>query len=532
MENLTEIIAEDYKKWKTRDQIWISAPTGIGKTFFILDTFWKYVASSNKGRILIIENRLSLKMQLQTECMKRCGIYKDPLIAQDVRDFKGLTLITYQEMEERYESGTLQEFLIAHDIRYCVFDEVHYIIEDSSFRRQTGLWPGIIKALGCRMKIYMSATLEKFWEYMTWRDKSLEWAVFRSGTCDYYPVEDDLYSGIYSEPKKIWIYNISPSQKHIEPWVYKDYAEIAEKINDDPSDDKWLVFVSNKEKAQKELLPLIKTDKEFVTSDIDTNGTIKDIAENEMFAGKVLVTTKILDNGVNLKDLKLKNIVMSTYSETEFKQMLGRKRWEATDEILNVYLPRKSQEYFQTILNKKINPVLRMFGEDITFNDVLNNEKIYRFAKNFMIVKNGKLEINSAAKAQFFAEQRFVKNMIEKLGEDDMAFVFEQLSWLPSTSTYNKERDLTWLRQVKGQEDIKKFLEKHQNICMDKTEQQKFRETLQNLVAGSGESISKKSNRLAGKAVINRYLEPLGWEIQTKAGKKKGEETLWRLIKM
>ena len=35
MENLTEIIAEDYKKWKTRDQIWISAPTGIGKTFFI-----------------------------------------------------------------------------------------------------------------------------------------------------------------------------------------------------------------------------------------------------------------------------------------------------------------------------------------------------------------------------------------------------------------------------------------------------------------------------------------------------------------
>lgn len=170
-----------------------------------------------------------------------------------------------------------------------------------------------------------------------------------------------------------------------------------------------MVFVSNKEKAQKELLPLIKTDKEFVTSDIDTNGTIKDIAENEMFAGKVLVTTKILDNGVNLKDLKLKNIVMSTYSETEFKQMLGRKRWEATDEILNVYLPRKSQEYFQTILNKKINPVLRMFGEDITFNDVLNNEKIYRFAKNFMIVKNGKLEINSAAKAQFFAEQRFVK---------------------------------------------------------------------------------------------------------------------------
>lgn len=67
---------------------------------------------------------------------------------------------------------------------------------------------------------------------------------------------------------------------------------------------------------------------------------------------------------------------------------------------------------------------------------------------------------------------------------------------------------------------------------MDKTEQQKFRETLQNLVAGSGESISKKSNRLAGKAVINRYLEPLGWEIQTKAGKKKGEETLWKLIKM
>jgi len=53
--------------------------------------------------------------------------------------------------------------------------------------------------------------------------------------------------------------------------------------------------------------------------------------------------TKVLDNGVNIKDDELKHIVIYTNNQTEFIQMLGRKR-RKDDEIVNLYLKHRSED--------------------------------------------------------------------------------------------------------------------------------------------------------------------------------------------
>ena len=65
---------------------------------------------------------------------------------------------------------------------------------------------------------------------------------------------------------------------------------------------------------------------------------IRNIRKCGKFNCDVLITTSVLDNGVNIKDPDVKNIVLITDDEVEFKQMLGRKRFLAEDEVVEVFI--------------------------------------------------------------------------------------------------------------------------------------------------------------------------------------------------
>ena len=57
-------IGKDYVDWKYNDRIFISAPTGSGKTTFILHTLLPYYSSQNL-KILYLVNRRILKEQIK-----------------------------------------------------------------------------------------------------------------------------------------------------------------------------------------------------------------------------------------------------------------------------------------------------------------------------------------------------------------------------------------------------------------------------------------------------------------------------------
>lgn len=51
----------------------------------------------------------------------------------------------------------------------------------------------------------------------------------------------------------------------------------------------------------------------------------------------MLFTTKVLDNGVNLKDKAIKHIIIEQTDMVEFMQCLGRKRVQSPDDIITLY---------------------------------------------------------------------------------------------------------------------------------------------------------------------------------------------------
>ena len=62
------------------------------------------------------------------------------------------------------------------------------------------------------------------------------------------------------------------------------------------------------------------------------------IAQEEKFSQKILITTEVLDNGVNIKDTNLRHIVIQDMEQTTFLQMLGRKRFLNEDETEKTFV--------------------------------------------------------------------------------------------------------------------------------------------------------------------------------------------------
>ena len=64
---------------------------------------------------------------------------------------------------------------------------------------------------------------------------------------------------------------------------------------------------------------------DMVTSN-DNSELKKYIIENERFECKVLITTSVLDNGVNIKDDDVTNIIIDSFDKVTFIQEIGRIR--------------------------------------------------------------------------------------------------------------------------------------------------------------------------------------------------------------
>ena len=125
--------------------------------------------------------------------------------------------------------------------------------------------------------------------------------------------------------------------------------------------EKWIVFVASKSKGWKiqeelgdEIAVFITTDSKRESGSkrigiINAEETYKDICNKEKFSQKVLICTSVLDNGINIKDRNVKNIVISVFDKVTFLQMLGRKRIEE-GERLNLYI----HEYSTGELKRKL----------------------------------------------------------------------------------------------------------------------------------------------------------------------------------
>lgn len=534
----SDIVGNDCDAWKAGESIFVDAPTGSGKTFFILNQLVPKAVSEGK-EVLFLSNRYLLREQLKGDIAQRQGL---PTGTKNflyyIEEFEGITVMTYQKLQKFKQHTSALDWAISDlcsRFAYVVFDEAHYFFADSLFNPEI-LWilDFIKKYKG--VSIFLSATMEglpefiiniKYADKICWRTEkrispvltTIEFLQTTTWTC--------------GQHFFCWLYHVKPEKRALKIFYYTDFRELLPMINDADSPSKWLVFGSSKDKIRGWEREIISTH-EVIDADNKNSpekaAFVREMLAKEKFSCKVLLTTSVLDNGVNLKDPELKNIVIETISKTEFLQMLGRKRIMNNREVVNLYIPIRSAAYFSSLLKLHLEPTCEVLNckEGRLLELLMRDNNTYEIVKKFCCVVQGKLTINPVAKRSVENQQHFVKRMLACLKEDPWAFIKEQLSWIGEEQTFCIQNSLTFQSEERQKLEIQDILASYQGRNLDKEEQERFCIKINNALAKMKKIYGKKG-RIPKKNQLNKIFMDLSipFFVDSICGKKKGEITFW-----
>lgn len=286
----------DYKEW-TPGLYLVDAGCNAGKSTFVIKELYPFAREQHK-RILMFSNRLALKGQQE-------------ILTQGT----DIMLMTYQKLEfnqyqqkieiiSTYQHEDLMPFVEQFD--YLVLDEAHYLFQDASFNLATETIIEMVERYrDSKIVLMLSATPQLLKKYFDTQIKKT------------YVVERD-----YSYIKKLY--------------AYDDREAVFKIINDIPKNEKIVFFGDKKERLQE----LQRQFEDSVYLSSDNKGqelTFKQIVTQEYFDCRILFTTKVLDNGINLKDKAIKHIIIDLSDLTEFVQCLGRRRITDMNDTVTVY---------------------------------------------------------------------------------------------------------------------------------------------------------------------------------------------------
>ncbi len=334
---LSNGIGEEYKSWETNDpnnatdtsHIFIESPTGTGKTSFILNKLLPYAAKKQR-HILYLCNRTALEKQMKNAVAKKLLPARNDIPCTDNNAFffperkASITILNYQSLLRSIKLNQQNGYFF-NPFYYVILDEAHFFLEDALFNSLTGIiYDKIMTHFSRAVLIFMSATIIEF-----------------EGIYDLTKKDSSNY---YFSPNL----NITTTKYHnsftntrYQPYTYQTDNEVISKIKTCPDNEKWLIFVSSK-KAGENLKTKIResTGKTVAFLDSSKKKTItwERIVKDSHFAENILISTKVLDNGVNITDPSVKHIVLPFCCKTDFLQMLGRKRFTEKNEMVNVYI--------------------------------------------------------------------------------------------------------------------------------------------------------------------------------------------------
>ena len=534
---LEEIIGNQYRKWKNGEWIFISAPTGTGKTTFVLNQLVPEAKNSGK-EVLFLSNRTILRDQVKNIVARRQGIDVGVRFLKEVEEFDGITLMSYQKVQALMESTSLYSWFDVKRYMYIIFDEAHYILEDSTFNAKVIYIEKFIEGCCCT-KIFMSATIQEVRSYIL--ENYLQSKIIEVGEQQVTPYITSVplktyisNIGLYSY---LWMIDVPQYTRNAKIKYFDNYNQIAEKIN--KSDTKWLIFSSNKGRVG-EWKSRIKRSYEIVSAEDKEKSIITEIISSEKFSTDVLITTKLLDNGVNFKDETLKNLVIDTISEVEFIQMVGRKRLKQSEKM-TIYIPKKTKMFFVGYDNLHFAKILKVLESNIrrrTFvQELLDDSEMYDIVRRFFVYSSKKQDVGEDAEsgmvlntAGLYKVRRlytFVKRMEEELQTDKYAFVKAQLQWLGVAESFDQENDLTLENRKIILDELKNYLIQLEDEELDKNLQVEFRKKITEFMHSN--EYEFKSGRVAGKSAINEFFKKMqiNYVVDVRKAVKKGDATKW-----
>jgi superfamily II DNA or RNA helicase len=318
---------EDYKQWESGLYL-ISAGTGQGKSWWVTNELYEYACSQNR-KIIVLTNRTVLNKQLKMLLgNKEIIVWNYQLLEQNqIRC----------NMNQTADGGETNLMDVLERFDYIILDEAHYIFQDASFNRNTETILQMVERFyQSKIIVMLTATPNILKDYYCSRGMLKK----------YYEFEAD-----YSYLRKVYTYSKKDSVKDI--------------IRNIPRDEKIIFFGSN-EGRLKELKHYYQNEGERVAfvcaRNRDESGAVSQIIENQRFDYRMLFSTQVLDNGINIKDKQVKHIFIEMYDLTEFIQCLGRKRSIDAEDTVTLYFRDYSHSLQLEYDNLK--KLLKIYEED------------------------------------------------------------------------------------------------------------------------------------------------------------------------
>lgn len=304
----------EYERWLEGKKVVIHAPTGMGKTTFVLEHFL-LCCMYKKMKVLILCNRRLLKAQYEFDLAELFDRYTEMCEYVEVK--------TYQEMAEMLKSGQDVKYLLKnYDV--VVADEFHYFYQDSDFNPfgTYVLLQGLVCAGYDKTMVFITATYEEVRPLLERGFECCRQKLYMSedfhGDLSNCKLEADFIYD-FSECADFSYFNCIAVEDPETIW-----SEIAK------SSKKSIIFIDDKRYAEELKEELYKTwgvKKEEIyllnSSIMDEKSTdivIRTLAVAHSVKPKILITTSVLDNGVSIHDIDVGNIVIATESKTNFIQ--------------------------------------------------------------------------------------------------------------------------------------------------------------------------------------------------------------------
>lgn len=503
---VSDEIGNDYKEWKCGDIVTINAQTGTGKTHFIINKLIGYFNLSKD--YLYICNRVELKRQIKYDLIQKYNLYKkfsinentcdkveiagvvcDKKLIDDTNKFKNVTIKSYHniiEDELEYIYNNQKNYLHKYD--YIICDECHFFLTDAAFNSKSyiALNKLVNEYYDNSVRIFISATIDEVFESINKAHDKIR--------------DDEVFIDIKKHE-----YSTGIDYSYINAKYFSKDKDMIQTIRNDKSNDKWLWFVTSKSVGRKikSELKEYNIDAEFISAE-SNNREKKNISAKGSFSCKVLITTKCLDNGVNMTDGQLKNIILNAYDKVTFIQELGRKRVNIDmAQMINLYIPTLSSSKFEKLLynsNNKLEQALLFKENKEDFNRRYNDNVKEIYGDIFRLDKfTGKLTINDIGLTRAVYDTLFYEEIVGKFNSkiyDQFAYIKEQLSWLGLEDTFNESNLIEEVFDEVVKDELKIFLEKAYNNN-EKFTKDYFKETVMNII-NSDNNIRIKFNEIDG----------------------------------
>ena len=574
------ITDEMIRMWQPSGNIFISAGTGKGKNTFIKNHLLKF-SNYNSGTIIIFENRESLLSQQRIDLIN--SIDPQAMMYHNLeKNYKSenmiifgkhenIMLISYQKAALKLLGGDIHFIEFLKRSKYIVFDEVHYLIDDSDFNKGVNIIAEYLiqnyitpegQLLSNATRIFMSGSMEEMFIVFQQMGYYFDTAKVY---CNYYPRSN--FNEILNELNKLMyfespdhIVSLPTDYSYISPYMYKEYSDIVPLIKD--SNDKWLIFINSKKQGNELCNEINSVCGEntavFLNADNkrskDMTDTYQNLLNNERFENKVLITTNVIYNGVNIKDKALKNIVIPMTTVPIMKQQIGRKRLSAGDNSLNVYFPKASYDDIRKHFKKNIDDYFEIknaehsiaTGNVTAINGLYGEISKYIYAKTVPQYPQPHIILNVSmlANMKLHFEAMFNLFMLHRLKDDEEAYIKVLLEHLGIGHKFEEVVNVIPLTEeekiANAKEEMIKLLDEYCansiiDVCVEGeyTEIPKFTERVNNIYKSVYDKAinSQWANRKRTVAdnIFNDFIKALGLpyavEISSK-DKTTGAKTL------